>query len=136
MDKQESVCAFIVERKLSLIDEHGQRLALPRPGNGAELGRHQRAQGLSLAPIGGKIWRGKADAKDRQAFEVVPTRTYARAEQPAHHDAERAGIEILEVDGVELHGPILTLLAFSVSSRLLPVPFQSPLRGCYGPGRP
>src|SRR4029078_8824973 len=80
---------------------------------------------------------GKADAEHGQALEVSPSAAHARPKQPPHHNAKRARVEFLEVNGVERHGPLLTLLAFKkVRSRLLPVPFQSPLRGCYGPGRP
>jgi hypothetical protein len=95
---------FVDERQLVLLDQHAQGLSFLGPGNGAEARRHQRAQWLGLAPEGSEIGRGEAEPEGAAGFEVAKTRADAGPEQPAHHQPEWAGVEILEIDGVEMHG--------------------------------
>ena len=62
-------------------------------------------KGSASSLEGREIRRGEAEAEGAAGFEVAPPRPKPRAEQPAHHKPERAGVEFLEIDHVEMHAP-------------------------------
>ena len=105
MNEEDAVGAFVDDRQLGVIDEHAQGLTRRRPKDGAEAGRHERAQGLGLLPEGSKIGEGEAEAEGAAGFEVGPFCPHTRGQQPMHHMPEGAGVELLEIDGVEMHEP-------------------------------
>ena len=105
MDENDAVGALVDERELRVLDQDREGQALLGPQDGAEMRRHQRSQRLGLVLEGGKKGRGKAKTEGAAGFEVVPPRPQPRAEQPAHHKPEGAGVELLEIDGVEMHAP-------------------------------
>ena len=88
MHEDEPVGGFVVEREFRLVDQHAGSETLLGPGNGAELGRHQRATGPRLGPERRKIRRGEAEPEHAHVLEVAEPRPDARAKQPAHDDAQ------------------------------------------------
>ena len=103
MHEEDAVGAFVGERQVGLVDEHAQAFALARPGDDAELGWHQRAARAGIVAEGAEIGRGEAHAEQALALQIAPARPDPRAQEPAHHGTEGRGIEVLEVDGVEMH---------------------------------
>src|SRR3954452_3623644 len=76
-------------------------MALVRPGDNAELGRHQRAQGASLGLEGAEIGRGEAETEQALTLEGAPAGSKPRSQQSPHHEPERGGVEVLQIDGVK-----------------------------------
>ena len=74
-----------------------------RPGDHAKLGRHQRAQGAGIGAEGAKIRRGEAETEQAHALQIAPARPEPCPKQAAHHAPERGGIEVLQIDGIEMH---------------------------------
>src|SRR6185437_2461672 len=70
-------------------------------------GRHERAEHRGLAPEGREIRRGEAEAEHAHALHLAPPCPDAGREQAPHHEPEWAGVEVFEVDDVELHQRIV-----------------------------
>src|SRR5680860_1582062 len=63
-----------------------------------------RGEAQSLAPEFRQIGGGIAQPEDAKPADVAPAGPDAAAQEPPHHHPEAAGVEILEVDCVEMHG--------------------------------
>ena len=61
--EEDAVGAFVGERQLGLVDKDAQAFALARPGDDAEFGWHQRAQGTGVIAEGAEIGRGEAERR-------------------------------------------------------------------------
>ncbi len=107
MHEQDAVGLLVGERQIGLVHEHGQILPSLRPRDDALLGRHERARDPGLAAEGAEIGHGVTETEDARALDLAPAGAQPAAQQPAHHEPERGGIELSQIDGVLLHGPIL-----------------------------
>src|SRR4029079_16947095 len=102
--QQETVCAFIRERQLGLVDENAQAMARAWPGDHAKLGRHERAAGAGIGAESTEVRRGEAEAEQAYALQIAPARPEPRPKQAAHHANEGRGVEVLQIDGIQMHG--------------------------------
>jgi hypothetical protein len=103
MHEDDAIGAFIGKRKFGLLDQHAHAVARVRPRHRAKFGGHQRAQATGVVLESAEIGGGETETEQALAVEIAPARAQPRAEQPAHNSAERRGVELFEVDGVEMH---------------------------------
>ena len=120
-----------------------RRLPCSRPGMTPSSAGMSAPSGAGIGTEGAEIGRGETEAEQALAVQIAPARSEPRPEQAAHHAAERGSVEILEIDGIELHR------ASSAEPRRIErrrrkilcrrpersAPFQSSLKRCYGPRR-
>ena len=105
--EQDAVGLLVGQRQLGFVHQHREILPPFRPRDDALLGGHERARDPGLAAEGAEIRYGVTETEDARALDLAPAGAEPSAQQPAHHEPEGGGIELLEIDGVLLHGPIL-----------------------------